>query len=282
MSDSAKSPLVGQVESTVLATFDVSPDEARQRAEWLAEEAERWGGGGVALLDWNYQVRKWFEEELKWRSEAERRRFFAEQQSSAGAYETYLRNRNQPAPPPGPAVVGDRPVTPKSKPPPPVRVTPVPKPVPLVDAAPVEESPVLMDEEQALGFELREVLHLSDVPGWEQVAQISLPVLDRPPRLDAKGRTPDSYRTSVVKILSESDAIFRARQAGKRVYSHLRFGYGSCWTYATFGGGAAWHPVSDPYDSARAAVARASVMQENPAVSVDPVKFLSRPARLTP
>jgi hypothetical protein len=278
MSESAKLPLVGQVESTLLATFDVSPAQARQKAEWLVEEAERWGGGGVAALDWDYQVRKWFGDELKWRSETEHQRYLVELQTSTGAYETYLRNRKNPGSNPGLAVASDPPVRAMPKPPPPVRAAPTPTPPSPVDAAPVEESPVLTDEEQALGFELREVLHLSDVPGWEQVVQISLPVLDRPPRLDAKGRTPDGFRTSVLKVIGESDAIFRARQAGKRVYSHLRFGCGSCWTYATFGGYAAWHPVSDPYDSARAAVARASVTQENPAVSVQPEKFPSRPA----
>jgi hypothetical protein len=280
MSEPANSPLVGQVEATILAAFDVSPAEARLRAGWLAEEAGIWGGGGVALLDWEFLVRRKFGEELKWRSEADRQRFRAWQQTATGGGAGSGGNTKPVAPPSKSAASGDRPVA--ATPPASVRTAPAPKPIPLVDATPVEESPALTDEEQALGFELREVLHLSDVPGWEQVVQVSLPLLDHPSRLDAKGRTPDNFRTSVVKVLGESDAIFRARQGGKRVYSHLRFGYGSCWGYSTFGGHAAWHPVSDPRDSARTAVAHASVTQENPAVSVQPEKFPSRPAGPTP
>lgn len=282
MSDPAKSPLVSQVEATFLRNFDVSEAEARTKAEWLAGEAETWGGGGVALLDWDYQVRKWFGGELKWRSEAEHQRFLAEQQTSTGAYETYLRNRNKPAAPPGPAAASPRPAAPKPIPPPPVRATPAPKPIPRIDAAPVEESRELSDEERALDFELREVLHHCDLADWERTVQVSLPLLDRLPRLDARGATPDNFRTSVLRVLGESDAIFRTRQAGRRIYSHLRWGCGSCWSYATFGGCAAWHPVSEPYDSAREAVARASVAQENPAVSVYPEKFSSRPAEQDP
>jgi hypothetical protein len=278
MSETAKSPLAGQVETTILGTFDVSPAEARQRAEWLVGEAETWGGGGVALLDWDYQVRKWFGDELKWRSEAEHQRFLAELETSPGAYETYRRNRNKTVPPPGPAAESNRPAAPKPKPIPPKVAAPSPKPPSPVDAVPVEESARLTDEEQALGFEVREVLHHRDLTDWEHTVRVSLPLLDRPPRVDARGSTPDNIRTSVLKVLGESDAIFRTRQAGQRVYSHLRWGCGSCWTYATFGGCAAWHPVSDPYESAGEAVARASVAQENPAVSVHPEKFLSRPA----
>jgi hypothetical protein len=93
MSEPAQSPLASQVEETILEIFDVPPAEARQRAGWLVTEAETWGGGGVAALDWVYQVKKWFGDELKWRSEAERQKYFADRQTSSGAFETYMRNR---------------------------------------------------------------------------------------------------------------------------------------------------------------------------------------------
>jgi hypothetical protein len=99
MGEPAKSTLVEVIERKILEIFEVSPSSALRNAEGLAEMAETWGGQGVITLDWDYHVKKWFGEELPWRSEAGRQRWRAAQQVSTGAYETYLREQNNPKKP---------------------------------------------------------------------------------------------------------------------------------------------------------------------------------------
>ena len=139
------------------------------------------------------------------------------------------------------------------------------------------ELPVLTAAEKAAGFQILEVEHHHDLDDWERTLKIRLPrFVERPKPAGEPGKR-DFFRISVLKVLGECDAIFRVESDGRCAYSHLRWGHGSCWSYATFMGLAAWHPVSDPYATPEEAVARSSVKNENPGVNIYPERFASRP-----
>jgi|tagenome__1003787_1003787.scaffolds.fasta_scaffold17223853_2 hypothetical protein len=74
-----------------METFDVSEQEARDRAAGLVLLAEGWGSPEIAPhLEWEYLVKKDFGDKLRWRSEAERERFAREHQQNYDAYEAYI------------------------------------------------------------------------------------------------------------------------------------------------------------------------------------------------
>jgi quercetin dioxygenase-like cupin family protein len=140
----------------------------------------------------------------------------------------------------------------------------------LADPPVPEGSPVLTDEEKAAGFEVREVEHFGDLPEWEKTVRMRWPRFAGPP--PANG-----FQVSVLKVLGESDAIFRVRDKGRRAYAHLRWGFGSAWSYATFYGGPAWHPVGAPVETApQGGSAELYLKAENPGLTIQPAKFSSR------
>ncbi len=89
-------PLVRRVQSLIVETFDVSETAAQDYAAELVALAEGWGSPEkAASLDWAYRIRKDLGAKLKWRSEAERRKFDEEQQQKHQAYEFLIRGRTQ-------------------------------------------------------------------------------------------------------------------------------------------------------------------------------------------
>ena len=49
---------VARVRDAILATFDVSPQEAQEQAYGLAALAEGWGGAEAQQHDWAYTIKK--------------------------------------------------------------------------------------------------------------------------------------------------------------------------------------------------------------------------------
>jgi quercetin dioxygenase-like cupin family protein len=141
----------------------------------------------------------------------------------------------------------------------------------LTDPPMPEGPPVLTDGETAAGFEVREVEHFGNLPEWEKTVRMRLPRFAGPPPANA-------FQVSVLKVLGESDVIFRVRHEGRRAYAHLRWGYGSAWTYATFYGAPAWHPVGAPIEFVPKNDGLEFYLKaENPGLTIQPVKFSSRP-----
>ena len=94
MSDSPSSALVARVESLILETFDVPREEAHGYASGLAALAEGWGSPEKAVnLDWAYRVRKDLGAKLRWRSDAERKRFQSDQQERFKAYDALIKTK---------------------------------------------------------------------------------------------------------------------------------------------------------------------------------------------
>jgi hypothetical protein len=94
--------LVARVQREILETFDVSEQEAYQRAYELVALAEGWGTPeSVPSLDWSYRVRKDLGMELKWRSENDRAGFERLRKLRTDAYEVYIERRESP---PGPRI----------------------------------------------------------------------------------------------------------------------------------------------------------------------------------
>jgi hypothetical protein len=77
----------------VAETFDVTEVEARANAGGLVALADGWGGVGPATSDWTFEVKKYFGERLKWRSEVDRQRFLDQKKVTIAAYESYIRVR---------------------------------------------------------------------------------------------------------------------------------------------------------------------------------------------
>jgi hypothetical protein len=91
MSDSPSSSLVSRVQGLIMETFDVSEQEAHDRASGLVLLAEGWGSPEAAPnLDWAYRVKKDLGDKLRWRSETEREKFVQTRQHSYDAYEAYI------------------------------------------------------------------------------------------------------------------------------------------------------------------------------------------------
>jgi hypothetical protein len=88
MSDIPSPSLVSRVESLIMEIFDVSAQEAHNYASGLAALAEDWGSPeNAARLDWSYRVKKDLGMKLRWRSDAERKKFEPEQQERFRAYD---------------------------------------------------------------------------------------------------------------------------------------------------------------------------------------------------
>ena len=89
-------PLVGQVKTLILATFDVSEPAAQDCAAELVALAEGWGSPESARgLDWAYRVKKDLGEKLPWKSPAERDTFRRHQEERYKAYDFFIRKPNR-------------------------------------------------------------------------------------------------------------------------------------------------------------------------------------------
>ena len=96
MSDFPSSSLVGRVEALILQIFDVSAREAHDHASGLAALAEDWGGAEkAAQLDWSYRVKKDLGTKLRWRSDAERKKFESDQQERFTSYDTLIKTKHR-------------------------------------------------------------------------------------------------------------------------------------------------------------------------------------------
>ncbi|MGV3756601.1 MAG: hypothetical protein ACO1QS_14560 [Verrucomicrobiota bacterium] len=81
-------PLVRQVQSLILATFDVPEQIALDHAAELVALAEDWGGPEkAAQLDWSYRLKQTLGEQFPWKSAAERVSFRREQEDRYKAYD---------------------------------------------------------------------------------------------------------------------------------------------------------------------------------------------------
>jgi hypothetical protein len=86
---------IARVRDVILATFDVSPQEAQERAYGLAVLAEGWGGESALERDWTYTVKKSLGESLRWRSDAEREAFYSQRQQIVSSYERYIQQNKR-------------------------------------------------------------------------------------------------------------------------------------------------------------------------------------------
>jgi hypothetical protein len=89
-------PLVRQVQSLILATFDVPEQVAQEHAAELVALAEGWGSPEkAAQLDWSYRIKKDLGERLPWKSDAERESFRRVQEDRYKAYDFLIRRPNR-------------------------------------------------------------------------------------------------------------------------------------------------------------------------------------------
>ena len=91
-------PLVRQVQQSILETFDVSEEQALEHAAELVALAEGWGSQeGAASHDWAYRIRKDLGEtgKLRWRSEADRERFLAAEKRKYKEWDTFIRTKHR-------------------------------------------------------------------------------------------------------------------------------------------------------------------------------------------
>ena len=89
-------PLVRQVQSMIVQTFDVSDQAAEDYAAEMVALAEGWGSPeSAAQLDWSYRIKKDLGEtkKLRWRSEDERVRFETAEKQKYQAYDAFIRGR---------------------------------------------------------------------------------------------------------------------------------------------------------------------------------------------
>jgi hypothetical protein len=97
MSEFSTYSLVRRVQGLILETFEISEQEAEVQAAGMVALAEGWGTVETAQeLDWTYLIRKRLGEakNFKWRSEADRQRFEADQILKYESYESLIRNRH--------------------------------------------------------------------------------------------------------------------------------------------------------------------------------------------
>jgi hypothetical protein len=90
-------PLVRQVQSMIVQTFDVSEQAAQDYAAEMVALAEGWGSTeSAAQLDWSFRIKKDLGEtkKLRWRSEEERARFEESQKQKYQAYDAFIRGRH--------------------------------------------------------------------------------------------------------------------------------------------------------------------------------------------
>ena len=87
-------PLVRQVQSLIVQTFDVSEQAAQDYAAEMVALAEGWGSPeSAAHLDRSYRIKKDLGEtkKLTWRSEEERARFEETQKQKYQTYDAFIR-----------------------------------------------------------------------------------------------------------------------------------------------------------------------------------------------
>ncbi len=115
MSDFPSPSLVSRVETLILEIFDVSVQDAHNYASGLAALAEDWGSPEkAARLDWACRVKKDLGTKLRWRSDAERKKFESDQQEGFRAYDALIKTKysatrrrsRQPLPPLFPGAPG--------------------------------------------------------------------------------------------------------------------------------------------------------------------------------
>ena len=88
--------LVARIQTIILATFDVSEQDAQTYAGTFAMLAEDWGSPEkAAQLDWHYRVKKDLGEKLRWRSDAEREAFRAAQQQWYRDYDAIIHTKRR-------------------------------------------------------------------------------------------------------------------------------------------------------------------------------------------
>lgn len=89
-------PLVREVQSLILRTFDVSEQSAHDYAAELVALAEGWGSPeNAAKLDWSYRIRKDLGEtkRLRWHSDHDRARFEATENQKYADWDAFIRGR---------------------------------------------------------------------------------------------------------------------------------------------------------------------------------------------
>jgi hypothetical protein len=87
-------PLVGKVQRLIIATFDVSEQDAQDYAAEMVSLAEDWGSPEkAAQLDWTLRIKKRLGEKLRWRSETDHAQFQADKKQKYQAYEAFIRSK---------------------------------------------------------------------------------------------------------------------------------------------------------------------------------------------
>ena len=82
------SQLVAEVQTIVLATFNISEEEASVEAQRLAGLAVGWSGEeGAAQIAWVHLVKKELGDKLPWKSEAEHQEWLKERKEWYRAYD---------------------------------------------------------------------------------------------------------------------------------------------------------------------------------------------------
>jgi len=97
MSTFPSAALVKRVQRLILETFEVSEKVAKNRAVGLVARAEGWVDTETAeRLDWEYRIKKQLgEANYKWRSEADREKFEADQKLKHESYESVIREKKR-------------------------------------------------------------------------------------------------------------------------------------------------------------------------------------------
>ena len=96
MSEFPTHSLVAKIQAIILATFELSQQDADTYASSFAMLAEDWGSKeSAAQLDWQYRVRKELGQKLRWKSEVEREKFFSEQQQWHKDYDKIFSSKNR-------------------------------------------------------------------------------------------------------------------------------------------------------------------------------------------
>ena len=89
-------PLVRRVQVLILATFDVTEQQAQDYAAELVALAEGWGSREAAERhDWDYRIRKDLGETrgLRWRSDADREKFESAEKQKYRAYDAFINTK---------------------------------------------------------------------------------------------------------------------------------------------------------------------------------------------
>jgi len=97
MSTYPNAALVQRVQRLILEIFEVSEKVAKNHAAGLVTLAEGWGDPRTAeKLDWEYRIKKRLSEaKYKWRSDADREKFEADQKLKHESYESGIREKKR-------------------------------------------------------------------------------------------------------------------------------------------------------------------------------------------